>query len=72
MDMRTVGDKMHSHNSNCIYSVANLIGTLSSSLCQLLNKEQLALFQLGIQQPYRRGVIDRIILWNRVVYYFGE
>jgi len=20
--MRTVGDKMHSHNSNCIYSVA--------------------------------------------------
>jgi len=22
MDMRTVGDKMHSHDSNCIYSVA--------------------------------------------------
>jgi len=42
MDMRTVGDKMHNHNSNCIYSIANLIGTLSSSLCQLLNKEQLA------------------------------
>jgi len=37
MGMRTVGDKMHSHNSNCIYSVANLIGTLSSSLCQSLN-----------------------------------
>jgi len=37
--MRTVGDKVHSHNSNCIYSVANLIGTLLSSLCQTLNKE---------------------------------
>jgi len=22
MDMRTIGDKVHSHNSNCIYSVA--------------------------------------------------
>jgi len=32
-DMRTVGNKMHSHDSNCIYSVANLTGTLSSSLC---------------------------------------
>ena len=46
MDMRTVGDKTHSHDSNCIYSIANLIGTLSSSLCQMLIKEQLALFQL--------------------------
>jgi len=42
------GDKMHSHNSNCIYSVANLMGTLSSFLCQSLNKEQLALFWLGV------------------------
>jgi len=25
-------------NSNCIYSVANLMGTLLSSLCQLLIK----------------------------------
>jgi len=48
MNMRTMGDKMHSHNSNCIYSVANLIGTLSSFLCQSLNKEQLALFWLGV------------------------
>jgi len=23
-NMRTVGDKVHSHNSNCIYNVANL------------------------------------------------
>jgi len=35
-------DKMHSHDSNCIYSVANLMGTLSGSLCQMLIKEQLA------------------------------
>jgi len=28
--------------SSCISSVENLMGTLSSSLCQLLNKEQLA------------------------------
>jgi len=48
IDVRTVGDKMHSHNSNCIYSVANLTGTLSSSLCQSLNKEQLALFWLEV------------------------
>jgi len=39
VDIRTVGDKMHSHNSNCIYSIVNLMGTLSSSLCQMLNKE---------------------------------
>jgi len=38
MDMRTVGDKTHSHDSNCIYSVANLMGTLLSSLCQTLTK----------------------------------
>ena len=29
MDIRTIGDKVHSHNSNCIYSVANLMGTYS-------------------------------------------
>jgi len=39
MGMKTVGDKMHSYDSNCIYSVENLMGTLSSSLCQSLNKE---------------------------------
>jgi len=39
MDMRTVGDKMYNHDSNCIYSVANLMGTLLNFLCQLLNKE---------------------------------
>jgi len=43
-----MGDKVHSHDSNCIYSVVNLTGTLLSSLCQLLNKEQLALFRLGV------------------------
>jgi len=42
------GDKMHSHNSNCIYSVANLTETLSSFLCQSLNKKQLALFWLRV------------------------
>jgi len=26
-------DKEHSHNSNCIYSVVNLMGTLLSSPC---------------------------------------
>jgi len=31
MDIRTVGDKVHSYDSNCIYSVANLMETLSSS-----------------------------------------
>ena len=34
--------------SNCISSVENLTETLSSSLYQLLNKEQLALFRLGV------------------------
>ena len=43
MDIRTVGDKVHSHDSNCIYSVANLMETLSSSLCQTLNKETVSL-----------------------------
>jgi len=41
-NMRTVRDKVHSYDSNCIYSVVNLTGTLLSSLCQTLNKEQLA------------------------------
>ena len=43
MDMRTVGGKVHSHSSNCIYSIANLMGTLLSSLCQMLNKETVGL-----------------------------
>jgi len=29
---------MHSHDSNCIYSIVNLMGTLLSSLCQMLIK----------------------------------
>jgi len=33
-----MGDKEHSHNSNCIYSIVNLTGTLLSSLCQMLIK----------------------------------
>jgi len=32
IDMRTVGDKVHSHNSNCIYSVANVTETIEFSL----------------------------------------
>jgi len=34
-NMRTVGGKVHSYNSSCIYSVENQMGTLSSSPCQL-------------------------------------
>jgi len=34
-NMRTVGGEVHSHNSSCIYSVENQIGTLLSSSCQL-------------------------------------
>jgi len=34
-NMRTVEGKVHSHNSSCIYSVENQMGTLSSSPCQL-------------------------------------
>jgi len=43
-----MGDKVYSYDSNYIYSIANLTGTLSSSFCQSLNKGQLALFQLGV------------------------
>jgi len=39
---------VHRPCSNCISSVVNLIEILSSSLCQSLNKEQLALFRLGV------------------------
>ena len=42
------GKVVHRPCSSCISSVKNLMGTLSSSLCQSLNKEQLALFQLGV------------------------
>jgi len=42
MNMKTMEDKIYSHNSNCTYSIANLTETLLSSLCQMLNKEQLA------------------------------
>jgi len=38
------GKVVHRPCSSCISSVENLIGTLSSSLCQSLNKEQLVLF----------------------------
>jgi len=36
------GKVVHRPYSSCISSVENLMGTLLSSLCQLLNKEQLA------------------------------
>jgi len=39
---------VHRPYSSCISSIENLTGTLSSSFCQLLNKEQLALFWLGV------------------------
>jgi len=42
------GKIVHRPYSSCISSVENLMGTLSSSLCQSLNKEQLALFWLGV------------------------
>jgi len=64
MDMRTVGDRIHSHNSNCIYSIANLTGTLSSSLCQTLNKEQLAWFWLGVQRPLHQICTATIVIWD--------
>jgi len=38
------GNIVHRPCSSCISSIENLTGTLLSSLCQLLNKEQLALF----------------------------
>jgi len=34
-NMRTVGDKAHSHDGSCIYSIENQMETLSSSFCQL-------------------------------------
>ena len=37
-NIEIIGDKEHSHNSNCIYSIVNLIETLLSSLCQILIK----------------------------------
>jgi len=42
------GKVVHRLCSSCISSVKNLTGTLLSSLCQSLSKEQLALFQLGV------------------------
>jgi len=42
------GKVVHRPCSSWISSVENLIRTLSSFLCQSLNKKQLALFQLGV------------------------
>jgi len=42
------GKVVHRPCSSCISSIENLIGTLLSSFCQSLNKEQLALFWLGV------------------------
>ena len=42
------GKVVHRLCSNCISSIENLMGTLLSSLYQSLNKEQLALFWLGV------------------------
>jgi len=46
------GKVVHRPCSNCISSIENLTRTLLSSLCQSLNKEQLALFQLGVYWLY--------------------
>ena len=48
------GKIVHKSYSSCISSIRNLMGTLLNSLCQSLNKEQLALFQLGVQLSYTR------------------
>ena len=42
------GKVVHRPCSSCISSVENLMRTLSSFLCQSLNKEQLVLFRLGV------------------------
>ena len=42
------GKIVHRPYSSCISSIENPMGTLLSFLCQLLNKEQLALFWLGV------------------------
>jgi len=34
-NIRTMGSEVHSHNSSCIYSIENQLGTLLSSPCQL-------------------------------------
>jgi len=34
-NIRTVGGKVHSHNSSYIYSIENQMGALLSSPCQL-------------------------------------
>jgi len=34
-NIRTMRGEVHSHNSSCIYSIENQMGTLLSSPCQL-------------------------------------
>jgi len=34
-NIRTMGSEVHSHNSSCIYSIENQMGTLLSFPCQL-------------------------------------
>jgi len=43
MNMKIVGDKIHSYNSNCIYSVVNLMGTLLGFLMSNANKRAVGL-----------------------------
>jgi len=50
-NMRTMGVQCIATIVKYISSVENLIETLSSSLCQLLNKEQLVSFWLGVKLP---------------------
>ena len=53
---------VHRPYSSCISSIENLTGTLLSSLCQSLNKEQLALFWLGVQLSYIQSSTSVLLL----------
>jgi len=46
--IETIRVKEHSHISNCIYSVENLMGALLSSLCQTLIKSSWLYSGLGV------------------------
>jgi len=50
-NIRTIEGKVHSHNSSCIYSIENQIGTLSSSPCQLRLGEWLSCLRLSHYNP---------------------
>jgi len=47
-NIRTMGSKMHSRDSSCIYSVENQMRTLLSSPCQL---------RLGVDLSYHKWLL---------------